>query len=750
MKKFLLPVVFVLAGWLMPLVSTSQTYSAFGMAVNNNNNLFDTIAQTGDTLPFRFVNAPDYAWGNVTFVLYYEGFFEPNNAHFLYVLDENNNFQGQNNASPVNCGPEDSTVFTFSFNDLNSWNVNDTIDFKILVNGDTGNCLSTVRVKLTYEYCASPTGPAQFASVAPFTMPACALGGNVYTLTGTPSGGTFSGPGVTGSTFDPASFNVGTYQISYTATDSVGCTTSTTVGVYVGSGPSVNSDSTIYACYNTSVILNANHGSGFIWYSDATMTQVLDTTDMYATPVLTQNATYYVAGQNFTNSFHSDTLFASDSLTVDVDNIAGDDRGGIAISHTHVYLNGDDSGIRFDLDLNPASAVAVPIRDGMVSDLGTGKIWTLWDTITSSDPFDAPSQFTVNTLRGLDSNLALTNEMLTLSMSINMGGDNGIFAGVGYIGLYSSNTEHWYVIDMDNGFVTDLGFNSSVNFYGSENWSDWGVLESDCNGNFSAIYHGNSNSTDDIEILALPDGAVDTLAIFGDLGDMASLIFHPDSARWYYHYEGSTTTFGGSSETLGYADADFSDSLCSGSSVGCPSMVTVNVPSDVTFTFPSGTVCLNDGPQLLTQGNPVNGTYTGIGVGTNSSGLVFLPALSGNGTFTLTYTVTDSASGCVDFATSVVVVDPCTSVEEQTLANAISIYPNPNNGSFTVTVNATTTDMLIEVMDLQGRVVFSSLENNVTPGFTKQISIEAVASGMYLMKISAGSEQEVQKITIQR
>jgi hypothetical protein len=153
---------------------------------------------------------------------------------------------------------------------------------------------------------------------------------------------------------------------------------------------------------------------------------------------------------------------------------------------------------------------------------------------------------------------------------------------------------------------------------------------------------------------------------------------------------------------------------------------------------------------LLTQGIPANGTYSGIGVGTNSTGTVFFPALSGNGTFTLAYTVTDSASGCVDFATSVVVVDPCTSVEEQTLTNAISIYPNPNNGSFTVAVNTTAADMLIEVMDLQGRVVFSSQENNVTPGFTKQINVGSVAPGMYLMKVTSGNEQQVQKITIQK
>jgi hypothetical protein len=254
----------------------------------------------------------------------------------------------------------------------------------------------------------------------------------------------------------------------------------------------------------------------------------------------------------------------------------------------------------------------------------------------------------------------------------------------------------------------------------------------------------------EIQRLVLPNGAVTIVGTFPDLSDMASLIFCPWNNRWYWHYEGSSSTFGGSAETLGYADASFAQASCGGNGLGCSSMVTVNVPSDVLFNFPSSTVCLNDGAQLLSQGTPAGGTYSGIGVGTNSNGTVFFPALAGNGTFTLTYTVTDSASGCVDFANDVVTVNACTGVNEQTLANGISVYPNPNNGSFTVAVNANAENMLIEVTDLQGRIVFSSKENNVTPGFSKQINIDNVAAGMYLMKVSSGSDQQIQKITVQK
>tara|TARA_B100000508_G_scaffold140085_2_gene140026 strand:+ start:31911 stop:34721 length:2811 start_codon:yes stop_codon:yes gene_type:complete len=52
-------------------------------------------------------------------------------------------------------------------------------------------------------------------------------------LTGTPTGGTFSGTGVTGSEFDPGTAGVGTYTITYTYTDGNGCENSATQEITV-------------------------------------------------------------------------------------------------------------------------------------------------------------------------------------------------------------------------------------------------------------------------------------------------------------------------------------------------------------------------------------------------------------------------------------------------------------------------------------------------------------------------------------
>jgi PKD repeat protein len=63
--------------------------------------------------------------------------------------------------------------------------------------------------------------------------PICAEAAPI-TLSGTPAGGVFSGPGVTGNTFNPATAGAGTHTIIYTYTAATGCsqTNSTSITVH--------------------------------------------------------------------------------------------------------------------------------------------------------------------------------------------------------------------------------------------------------------------------------------------------------------------------------------------------------------------------------------------------------------------------------------------------------------------------------------------------------------------------------------
>ena len=81
------------------------------------------------------------------------------------------------------------------------------------------------------------------------------------TLSGTPAGGTFSGPGVSGTSFDPSSAGVGMHTVIYTYTDGQGCTGADTTQVQVDLCQGLNS-----VAFASDLILypNPNQGTFFV------------------------------------------------------------------------------------------------------------------------------------------------------------------------------------------------------------------------------------------------------------------------------------------------------------------------------------------------------------------------------------------------------------------------------------------------------------------------------------------------------
>jgi hypothetical protein len=105
-------------------------------------------------------------------------------------------------------------------------------------------------VSITYTY-TDGNGCTSFETQSAIVndIPALTLSGTApsycvddntpVTLTGTPAGGTFSGPGVTGGSWTASDAGVGTHTITYTYTDGNNCTNSTTISVVVNDLPVV-------------------------------------------------------------------------------------------------------------------------------------------------------------------------------------------------------------------------------------------------------------------------------------------------------------------------------------------------------------------------------------------------------------------------------------------------------------------------------------------------------------------------------
>lgn len=72
-------------------------------------------------------------------------------------------------------------------------------------------------------------------SLAPFTSPVCEGSGTVTLTGGSPAGGVYSGPGVSGDLFNPTAAGFGSFPITYTYSNANGCTDSATQIVQVQS-----------------------------------------------------------------------------------------------------------------------------------------------------------------------------------------------------------------------------------------------------------------------------------------------------------------------------------------------------------------------------------------------------------------------------------------------------------------------------------------------------------------------------------
>lgn len=172
--------------------------------------------------------------------------------------------------------------------------------------------------------------------------------------------------------------------------------------------------------------------------------------------------------------------------------------------------------------------------------------------------------------------------------------------------------------------------------------------------------------------------------------------------------------------------------------------ITVNTLPTVDLTPFASSICDNGGTFSLTDGTPTGGMFSGLGV----TGSTFDPAITGAGTFSITYSVTD-ANGCIGSDSEDLTVDLCTGIASNA-TQSISLYPNPTNGMFNLNINnANSNQVIITVMDMQGKVVYNELDKNISAQYNKQIDLTDLAKGIYYVRLNIGSEVKIEKLIVQ-
>jgi hypothetical protein len=707
----------------------AQHYEQFGVPMGLGLGDYGYYNNYGDTVAFMFTNIPDGAYANSYISVFFygdDGDMGENVDVYtdgIYLGNRAENLNGD-------CAPEDSVAMAIPFAVLNSYITDDTLIVLCLpsINVDFFCGQTTLRCKLIFDYCIFGT-PSPFASFTASDSVLCAYESPVN-LVGTPTGGTYSGTGVSGNTFNPAGLLPGNYPVTYTATDSIGCITSATKNIKILNAPVV---SDYLICRYDSATFTPSTGYEYVWYSQPNYTGVIDTTiGPLSYGPFNSPTTLYVANTLSGFNYRVDSILTTNVVFAEIDvPLAGDDNGGIAVTDSFVFVNGDDNVARFDLDLNPGSAVTFPVTDGIYSDLATGQLLSLCSDNIGT--LLASGDATIGSIRNLNSDMTLAS-YTPLSMVIPITGNfNMVLAGAGAVGIFSNANSHFYVIENTSGNVTDYGVVSNLpNFNFSENWASWGILEYD-GIDYSILYKDDNYSPATIVRHQMPGGLPVIHTTFpSDMSDMASFTFHHNTNKWYFHYENGSGTFSNVElETLGYADGMDTLSTIPGG-VGCYSSFDVNM--NLIDLGNDTVVCSNQTPVILEAGNGyVSYTWNGV----NNNWNIFPVTSSGQ-------YIVDAVDniGCHVIDTATVTVNACLGIEEndQTIA---SVFPNPSNGNFTVQMESLQSGMAeVEVLDLQGRKLFSKIIEVSASVNNIPVSLIGVMDGIYLVNIRLNDHQQ--------
>lgn len=183
---------------------------------------------------------------------------------------------------------------------------------------------------------------------------------------------------------------------------------------------------------------------------------------------------------------------------------------------------------------------------------------------------------------------------------------------------------------------------------------------------------------------------------------------------------------------------------------------TVNqAPQLIANAGPDTTNC-NDIPIVI--GSPNAGTggtspisYSWSPITGMSNGLSPQPTinLSTSGSFTYTLFITD-INNCTDSDEMVLTIDPCLGIENATGIQAMNIFPNPNEGKFTISsdFDQVFAQIDLSVVDLQGRIIWETSLKNPGMHLEQSVTLQNIARGTYTVLLLADGQKVSRNLII--
>jgi PKD repeat protein len=118
--------------------------------------------------------------------------------------------------------------------------------------------------------------------------------------------------------------------------------------------------------------------------------------------------------------------------------------------------------------------------------------------------------------------------------------------------------------------------------------------------------------------------------------------------------------------------------------------------------------------------------------------------LTGNGSYTVIVTL----AGCSSpVSNTITVID--TGVEASENTNALQVYPNPNDGNFTLSFNVgISADYTVEIINSLGQLVFREELKNFKGEYKKALSVVQYGKGVYTLSLTNDKNEQIRKVLV--
>lgn len=528
---------------------------------------------------------------------------------------------------------------------------------------------------------------------------------NPVTLTGTPAGGAFAGPAISGDVFSPALLTPGNYEIAYLYMDSFGCADSDTADVFIMNAPAISftglapaycpdtiahlltgippggtfSGAGISSSTGTFVSYFAGSGTHDIVYTYFQMgicpgrdtqsvvvyslpdARILDLDSAYCSADEPDTLTGFPAGGVFSGAemvgdvFYPQQVVTGNPAVVYYEYFDSNGCPGFATKTTTVYPN-------------PAPVVVNP------GDLCVNGGLTLLSAAPSGGSFTGP---------GASGNVLAT--------------------GVAGAGTH----EYVYAVTSPHGCAGDTSVFITIHDVGAVSFTG---LDTDyCVNEPVAVLTGN------------PAGG-----LFTGPG-VAGNTFAPAGAGT-----------GGPFDVM-YAYTDSNNCTVKDTQ----SVTVLNAP----FAQIGGLAplyCVYDAPVPISL-FPTGGELTGPALSNNT----FDPHAAGVGTHVISYKVMNN-EGCSEIETTIVVVDACVGMTPTPAAASVHVYPNPTDGRFVVEISGRVeAQTQVRLYDLTGKMLFEERVTDTLAEYHKEFDLSAFAKGVYYLRINFADGVVVKKVAVE-